>query len=168
MHELRSALGDALRGEAPVVLTGGHYRLNEAAGVAVDVARFNSLVGSGEHAERAGETTTAVELYENAVHLYGGDLSAAAGGGARIALERERLRASYCRALMRLAGHAYAENEFDAGLAYALELLQHDPCREDAHRLVMRCHVRLGRPVAGALPLSDGARDSARRMRRRA
>jgi DNA-binding SARP family transcriptional activator len=107
------------------------------------VAHFNSLMGSGEHAERAGETTTAVELYEHAVHLYGGDLSAAAGGGARIALERERLRATYCRALMRLAGHACAQQEFDAGLAYALELLQHDPCREDAHRLVMRCHVRL-------------------------
>jgi len=29
-------------------------------------------------------------------------------------------------------------------LRYALRLLASDPCREDAHRLVMRCHVRLG------------------------
>src|SRR5882762_1453642 len=40
VHSLRRLLGEALRGAAPIVLAGGHYRLNEAAGVGVDVARF--------------------------------------------------------------------------------------------------------------------------------
>jgi len=144
VHSLRRLLGEALRGAAPIVLAGGHYRLNEAAGVGVDVARFRALVGGAEHADRGGETATAVELYKHAVQLYGGDLSAAVGDGARAALERERLRASCLRALIRLAAYAFMHENFDASLAYALELLQHDPCREDAHRLVMRCHVRLG------------------------
>jgi DNA-binding SARP family transcriptional activator len=30
-------------------------------------------------------------------------------------------------------------------MEYAWRLLSSDPCREDAHRMVMRCHVRLGR-----------------------
>jgi DNA-binding SARP family transcriptional activator len=144
VHSLRTLLGEALRGATPVVQTGGHYRLNEAAGVGVDVVRFKRLMRDGEHAERAGGTATAVELYEHAVQLYGGDLSAATGGGARAALERERLRAACRRALIRLADHAFAQQDFDASLGHALELLDHDPCREDAHRLVMRCHVRLG------------------------
>jgi DNA-binding SARP family transcriptional activator len=144
VHSLRSLLGEALNGAAPIVQTGGHYRLNEAAGVVVDVVRFKGLVSDGERYERAGQTGTAVELYEQAVQLYGGDLSAAAGGGARAALERERLRATCRRALIRLADHAFARQDFDTSLSHALELLEHDPCREDAHRLVMRCHVRLG------------------------
>jgi DNA-binding SARP family transcriptional activator len=44
---------------------------------------------------------------------------------------------------MRLADNAFDQHVFDTSLELALELLQHDPCREDAHRLVMRCHVRL-------------------------
>jgi DNA-binding SARP family transcriptional activator len=144
VHSLRSLLGEALRGATPVVQTAGHYRLNEAAGVAVDVVRFKALVSDAERFERAGQAETAVERYAHAVHLYGGDLSAAAGGGARAALERERLRATCRRALIRLSDYAFARQDFDASLAHALELLAHDPCREDAHRLVMRCHVRLG------------------------
>src|SRR5207302_6751009 len=137
-------LGEALRGAAPVVLIGGHYRLNEAAGVGVDVARFRALVDGGEHADRAGKTATAAELYEHAVQLYSGDLSIAAGDDPRAALARERLRASCLRALIRLAAYAFIQQNFDTSVGYALELLQRDPCREDAHRLVMRCHVRLG------------------------
>jgi DNA-binding SARP family transcriptional activator len=50
----------------------------------------------------------------------------------------------YRRVLIRLADAAFAAEAFDEALAYALDVLAHDPCREDAHRLVMRCHVRLG------------------------
>jgi DNA-binding SARP family transcriptional activator len=127
-----------------VVLTGGHYRLNEAAGVAIDVVRFKTFVSEAEHSEKAGQTQAAVELYEQAVKLYDGELSSAAGGGARALLERERLRASCHRALLRLSDYAFARQDFAASMAHALDLLAHDPCREDAHRLVMRCHVRLG------------------------
>jgi len=45
--------GQVARGATPVVQTGGHYRLNEAAGVAVDLVRFKTLISDGEHAERA-------------------------------------------------------------------------------------------------------------------
>jgi DNA-binding SARP family transcriptional activator len=144
VHSLRRVLGDGLRGATPVVQTAGHYRLNEAAGFAVDVVLFKALADDAERCARAGQVEPAVEFYEHAVRLYGGDLSAVAGGGARAALERERLRATYRRVLIRLSDYAFARQDFDASLAHAHELLAHDPCREDAHRLVMRCHVRLG------------------------
>jgi DNA-binding SARP family transcriptional activator len=34
--------------------------------------------------------------------------------------------------------------EYPAALAYALRLIACDPCREDAHRVVMRARVRQG------------------------
>src|SRR5262249_1379632 len=62
----------------------------------------------------------------------------------RTTVRRERLRALYLSLLGRLADRGFQERDYAAALAYALRLLSHDPCREDAHRLAMRCHVRLG------------------------
>ncbi len=144
VHSLKNLLGAALRGADPVLPTAGQYRLNEAAGFAVDVARFQALVAEGERLHRDEQLTAATAIYERAAQMYGGDLSAAAGRGGRVALERERLRATYRRVLIRLADGAFARDAVEASLGHALALLAHDPCREDAHRLVMRCHVRLG------------------------
>ena len=144
VHGLKQLLGDALRGAEPVVPAAGQYRLNAAAGVAVDVDQFQALVAEGERLFRARETSAATTAYERAARVYGGDLSLVAGKSGRVALERERLRATHRRVLIRLADEAFTRGAFDSALAYALALLEHDPCREDAHRLVMRCYVRLG------------------------
>ena len=47
-------------------------------------------------------------------------------------------------ALAWLAERAYQEEDFSTALELALRLLACDPCREDAHRVVMRAHVRRG------------------------
>ena len=57
VHELRSASGRTGRA-ALIVLTGGHYRLNKRLASRSTWPTPNSLMGSGEHAERVGETTT--------------------------------------------------------------------------------------------------------------
>jgi DNA-binding SARP family transcriptional activator len=62
-------------------------------------------------------------------------------------VERERLRTRYLSLLASLAACAHAAGDDAACLAYAQRILQHDPCREDAHRMVMRCHVRRGEPA---------------------
>jgi len=144
VHSLKSLLGEALGGAEPVVPTAGQYRLNEAAGMAVDVARFQALVAEGERLRGIDHLAAAAAVYERAIQLYSGDLSPAVGRSGWAILERERLRATYRRVLIRLADDAFASGAFEASLRYALALLSHDPCREDAHRLVMRCHVRLG------------------------
>ena len=43
-----------------------------------------------------------------------------------------------------LAEHYFRAKDYPTALRYARRLLAFDLCREDAHRLVMRCHVRLG------------------------
>ncbi|MDQ6671650.1 MAG: hypothetical protein M3069_13035 [Chloroflexota bacterium] len=142
VHRLRDLLSDALHGAPTVVQTSGYYRLNYEAGVAVDVALFKALAAQADRCERIGQTAAAVELRERAVALYSGDVSAVEDGGAQSMLERAFLRASYLTLLMRLSDSFFAQRQLATCLSYALKLLAHDPCREDAHRLVMRCYLR--------------------------
>jgi DNA-binding SARP family transcriptional activator len=139
---LRRLLGGALAGAPPVLYREGCYALNSAAGVAVDVARFDALAAEGEHSMRAGDVVGATRSWKHAVSLYQGDVCI--GGDVYAIIERERLRALQLTLLARLADHCLQGGEHHGALRYARQLLRHDPCREDAHRLVMRCHVRLG------------------------
>ena len=62
----------------------------------------------------------------------------------RAIIERERLRAMHLNLLAYLADDRFAAGDYQGCLEMAGRLLDGDPCREDAHRLVMRCHVRRG------------------------
>lgn len=142
VYTLRKQWDNALDG-APLVLHGdGCYRLNVDAGVGVDVACFKALLDQGDHQLQANDLTAAMASYSRAADLYRGDLCS--GSDLHAAIERERLRAAYLTMLAQLADYHYAAARYPTALAYANRLLLTEPCREDAHRLIMRCYVRLG------------------------
>ena len=141
-HSLKAQLADALAGQPPVVHTQSHYALNLHGGVTVDVLEFEAAVTAGHRFLSQGSTTEAIGAYDRAVALYGGDL--AAGSDISELLERERLRATCLTTLARLADAHFELANYEPALESALRLLMVDPCREDAHRMVMRAHVRLG------------------------
>jgi DNA-binding SARP family transcriptional activator len=143
VHSLHKRLGDALGGAAPVLLADGCYRLNVDAGVRVDAACFDALATAGERAAAAGDHAAAAALYRRAVHLYRGDLCCA-GTDLHAVVESERLRAFSLTVRARLADYHYEQGDYAACLDQALELLAADPCREETHRLVMRCYMRRG------------------------
>ena len=142
IYSLRKQLGDAIGGAAPILYSDGYYQLNVEAGVGVDVASFDALVNAGEQLAITGDSRAAAETYRNALRLYRGDLCA--GIDWHAVLERERLHVRYLNLLAHLAEYAFGENNYAACLDYARRLLDKDPCREDAHRLIMRCYVRQG------------------------
>jgi DNA-binding SARP family transcriptional activator len=142
VHALRESLGDALAGAAPVVYAAGAYELNTDAGIGVDIAYFDTLARTTEQHLRAGDTAAAVRSSRCAFDIYRGDLCVI--DDMRAILERERLRTLYLTLLSRLADAYFSQHDYRVALDYTRRLLTHDPCREDAHRLVMRCHVRLG------------------------
>jgi DNA-binding SARP family transcriptional activator len=142
IHALRQTLGDVLAGASPVIYSAGGYELNVSAGVGVDITHFDALVGIAERQLRAGDSDAAMRSWRRAVALYHGDICAV--DDVRAVVQRERVRAVYLSLLGRLADKYFRECDYRAALDYALRLLAHDPCREDAHRQVMRCHVRLG------------------------
>jgi DNA-binding SARP family transcriptional activator len=141
-YSLHKTFGEALDG-APVVLhTNGRYRLNSQAGVGVDLDCFQALLHAGKSHEARGNHVAAVATYEQAERLYDGDLCIEAGEGAVI--EREHLRARFLTMLVYLAHSRYCAGEYSACLGYAFRILQADPYREDAHRLLLKCYTRRG------------------------
>ncbi len=88
----------------------------------------------------------ATTSYDQSIRLYRGDLSVELDVGS--VLERERLRARFLSLLAYLADYQYRAGNYGACLDHAWSLLRHDPCREDAHRVVMRCYVRRGERAA--------------------
>lgn len=141
-HWLNRHLSDALAGSSPIVHRAGQYALNTESGLQVDVVEFEAALKAAEVLGTGGRIGAAIDSYRTALTLYTGDL----GGGSDVAhlLERERLRARFLSALSRLADHYFSLGDYERSLASALELLRTDPCREDAHRVTMRCYVRVG------------------------
>jgi DNA-binding SARP family transcriptional activator len=142
VHDLRTLLGDALAGRSPVTPANGGYELNVDAGVRTDIREFDALVASGDRRKRAGEISAAIRFYEAALQFYRGDVCSVRD--VRAIVERERMRACYLSLLGYLADHHFKAADYPTALQHAVRLLLHDPCREDAHRLVMCCYVRLG------------------------
>ena len=142
MHSLKAQLADALGGQPPIVHMQDYYALNLRGGVTVDVLEFESAVTVGHRLHSEGSNAAAIEWYRRAVALYGGDL--AAGSDISELLERERLRATCLTTLARLADAHFKLENYEEARETALRLLAVDPCREDAHRMVMRTYVRSG------------------------
>jgi len=144
VRDLHKRLHVALGGTTPALHTDGYYRLNIGAGIGVDVACFDALADAGARENREGNPAAAAEFYEHALGLYRGDLCVALDEDEQATVERERLRGRYLTLLAALADYHYSTGDYAASLTYAHRLLAHDTCREDAHRLAMRCYVRQG------------------------
>jgi DNA-binding SARP family transcriptional activator len=143
MYRLHRCLGDALAGAGPIMHAGGRYRINVAAGVGVDVTQFENLARTGQEYCRIGDFGAAFDAFDRATLIYRGDLSA--GSDVHAVMERERLRDVYSTLLSRLAEHHFVRGEYGPSAERALAILTRDPCREDIHRLIMRCYARLGK-----------------------
>jgi DNA-binding SARP family transcriptional activator len=142
VYSVQRRLRDGTRDAAAVIYRNGCYYLNAAAGVSTDVAQFDTLADRGNRLAAAGQESAATLYYTHAIELYRGDLCT--GDNVYAVIERERLRASFLTILAWLADRANQAGDDAAALGYALQLLACDPCREDAHRVVMRAHVRRG------------------------
>jgi DNA-binding SARP family transcriptional activator len=145
VHQLHRLLGDAINGASPVVHSGEIYRLNVEAGIATDTHSFEDLAGRGDRAWHVGDCSAASDCYRQAVMLYRGDLHAFADDTAVV--ERERFRAMHLVMLGRLADMACRDGDYSSARESASLLLQIDPDREDAHRILMSCYAALGQRV---------------------
>jgi DNA-binding SARP family transcriptional activator len=59
-------------------------------------------------------------------------------------IERERFRARFQKLLAHVANYQYGCGDTVACVETAQRLLATDPCREDMHRLIMRCYTQQG------------------------
>jgi len=145
VHGLRRSLR-AAAAVPVVVLHAGTYRLHPEMQLWLDVEEFERHVGGGRELEAAGELPGAMAEYELAASLYQGDFLADDPYEEWPVLTRERLRLAYLDTLDRLSHLYFGHAQYAACANLCQRILERDPCREDAHRRLMRCYSRQGQP----------------------
>jgi DNA-binding SARP family transcriptional activator len=145
IHGLRRALRAA--DDVPVIaLKDGAYQLHADIELWLDVDEFERHVGGGRQLEEAGELAGAITEYELAISVYQGDFLADDLYEDWPILGRERLRLRYLDTLDRLSQLYFGYGNFASCASLCQRIIESDPCREDAHRRLMRCYSRQGQP----------------------
>lgn len=120
---------------------GGYYRLADDGRLAVDIDLFDGWRQVGLRALRGHDPASGLPWCDRAIALYRGDLCY--GERLEALNERERLRIALLDMLAAVADHHHRTDP-ELALSYLDRLLELDFLREDAQRLAMCCHVRLG------------------------
>jgi ABC-type oligopeptide transport system substrate-binding subunit/DNA-binding SARP family transcriptional activator len=107
-------------------------QLDPQADLWLDVAEFESLVARPD-----------AWSLQSGIALYRGDFMEGFYDD-WVLNERYRLETLYSEALAQLMTGLELQGQYHDALPVALRLLEHDPLREDAHRLAMRAFCRLG------------------------
>ncbi|MEV6811583.1 bacterial transcriptional activator domain-containing protein [Micromonospora sp. NPDC051296] len=121
------------------------YTINPELTVWLDVEEFSALAAANTMA-RAGSRDEAIRALQAACALYRGDLIEDIPYAEWAAPERERLATTYVDLLAKLARLYFDDGRYPACVDTCRRLLVRDPCREQAHRLVMRSYRRLDEP----------------------
>lgn len=136
IYRLRHAAGK----DAILFLGENQYLFNRQSDYEYDVESFQKEISLAEKAETPEKRAA---HYKNALKYYRGsylpDLD-----DSWVIIERERLYQMHMDALLRLAGDALNERNFDQALEYCQRALKEDPCQEDAHRIAMRIYAAMG------------------------
>ncbi len=127
-----------------VEFTDGRYGINPELGLSIDVVEFERLAAIGFHAHRLADAEAALDADRKAIGLYRGDLCADLPYEEWTIFPRERLRMLYGDILDRLSDLQWRTADYDGCTVTARRMLEQDPCREDAHRLLMRCYAAQG------------------------
>lgn len=125
----------------------GYYRFNYEAGVGTDIEQFYVWAALGQQQLHEGDGLQGLASCEQALALYRGDLTCgdlSDDFSISALLARERLRTTLLDLLTALANYYYTHGAALQALHYLQRLLAREPCREDAHRQVMRCYLQLG------------------------
>jgi DNA-binding SARP family transcriptional activator len=149
LHTAISDLRRALKAARPdagglVVSQNGSYGIDRQANIWVDSVEFGVFQRAGLHYEQAGRHNDARAAFRAAALLYRGDLLAEDAYEDWPIEQRERLKSEYLTLLTRLCMGAFRDGDYVACLSWGHRMVECDSCREDAHRLLMRCYSRLG------------------------
>jgi DNA-binding SARP family transcriptional activator len=131
----------------PIQLRGDAYRLGPS--VTTDIDLFDAAWDRALAFERAGADDLALATMVAAAALYRDDIDVDEFEDLRFVIDRERLAGLNLHVLGKI-GATYARLErWEECIAWATRLLARDPGCEDAHRMIIRGYLRLGRRSRG-------------------
>ena len=122
----------------------GNYRIARSCDVHVDVVEFEQRARDARRAEERHLTDDALTEYRRSLDCYRGDLLADMTYDEWTVLPREALRVAHLECLASAARLHLLRGEHGETLSLAWTIIADDPAREDAHRLIMRCHAERG------------------------
>ncbi len=139
---------EADRDAASIILTQPPgYRFDPVHGCEIDVDCFLAHIQAGRAWQAQGEWAAAIDAYRAAEPLYRGDYLLDDPYEEWAIPARERLRETFLEMQEALAACLLALGRCVETLAHARRVLEHDPCRESAWRLIMEAHYRAGDPA---------------------
>ncbi len=146
IHGLRKALKEVRPDYNFILYEDGSYLINPALQVWVDFEQFMANYECALDIEQNQGLQDAQSAYEKAVSLYQADFLEGDLYEDWTVVKRERLRSAYMDALDRLSRIHFSEGHYAQAVTLCELILDRDDCREDAHRLLMRCYARQGAP----------------------
>ncbi len=130
-----------------IVFRDGAYQLNPELIYSIDTEEFETAVAEAENAKKENDTETFRQNLEKANELYRGEFMA--GIYENWAEERRNYYSEqHSRVLNALAKIAFTDKSWSNALRFSNQILQKDPYREDAHRLIMKIHAVQGKRSA--------------------
>jgi len=144
VHVLRRVLGEhgIARGQLDIQAHESGYQL-VAPELWIDVEEFEHCYTVGRAREARGQHDQALALFTRAAELYQGDFLEESLDDWPM-FRREALKDQYLFVVSRLAQQAEARGDYQEAITRCQQILAKDCCREDAYRLLMLCHARLG------------------------
>jgi LuxR family transcriptional regulator, maltose regulon positive regulatory protein len=127
-----------VRSEGASLRLAGHEWLR------VDAWEMERLLDAADAADRAGEPSSALTQYREAVALYRGPYLAEAGYETWALPHRDRLSARFVAGAVRAGELTLASDNTDEALRLAAHALEVEPYSEPAHRLVVAAHAASG------------------------
>jgi DNA-binding SARP family transcriptional activator len=146
IYSLRQALRKARPSFPHVLFKDDCYLLNPELQIWVDCEIFTEHLINARSLERRDDQVAAIREYRMAEALYQGEFLEEERYEDWPIPERQRLQEDYLSMLDRLSQYHYDQGDDASCMAMCRKMLVVDPCREKAHRQLMRCYSRQGQP----------------------
>jgi DNA-binding SARP family transcriptional activator/predicted ATPase len=146
-RSLRSLPGGSTIADRLIIARDGNYLFDSDGRCESDLQEFEHHCHEGSRLKAAGQLEEAAMHWMAGDRLYVGDLLPDFPYEDWCASPRERLRSQYLELLLDLARYQRQSQKPREALRTTERMFAIDACDERAHRMAMRCHVQLGRPV---------------------
>jgi DNA-binding SARP family transcriptional activator/predicted ATPase len=146
-RSLRSLPDGATVADRLIVARDGNYLFDSEGSCESDLQRFDDHFQEAARLKASDRMEEAAAHWTEADRLYVGDLLPEFPYEDWCAPPRERVRAHYLELLLNLGTYHRQGQRPREALRMAERMFAFDGCDERAHRMAMRCHVQMGRPV---------------------
>lgn len=140
VYGLRQVLRNNGKEFSHVLFQNDSYQFNPKLRIWTDHESFLSRIKAAQTLERQGELSKAVQQYTFAEALYQGEFLEEDRYEDWLMPQRRRLQDEYLNLLDHLTRYYFEHDDLTGCANMCHKMLAVDPCREEAHRRLMRCY----------------------------